>query len=244
MNEEQLQNLVKKLHAIQKTNGQFNETEQELLTLIGDFLNSFQRTSSQSPTQKVLGDANESFGQKLFQPMELTKKPLVQLSEPSLSSQKLEQLSQNLEQLSQNSEKLLDDLRDSSIRFEAERHQCPIDIENLFYNTLDRNYRQSESAPKDILILIRLRKEDSNKIPAKQDWVIQDTLSDTNADLRKMSGQILPESCKCSEWAGIPLKVEKVELLKPTAGEVAKKLAGIWVIQVAICDIKPGVGIM
>lgn len=244
MNEEQLQNLVKKLHAIQKTNGQFNDTEQELLALIGEFLNSIQRTSSQSQTQKVLGDADESFGQKLLQPMELTKKPLAPLSEPSLSSQKLEQLSQNLEQLSQNSEKLLDDLRDSSIRFEADRHQFSIDIDNLFYNTLDRNYRQSESAPKDILILIRLRKEDSNKIPAKRDWVIQDSLSDINADLRKMSGQILPENCKCSEWAGIPLQVEKVELLKPTAGEFAKELAGIWVIQVAVCNIKPGVEIM
>ncbi|MEZ2341515.1 hypothetical protein [Microcoleus sp.] len=238
MNEEQLQKLIKKLHAIQKINGRFKETEQEVLTLIGDFLNSFQRTSSQR--QKVLRDTDESFGQKLERQRELTKKSEAQLSSLSLSSHKLEQLSHNLEQLLQNSEKLLAEMRDSSIRFETERHQCPSDIEKLFYNTLNRNYRQSEDAPKDILVLIRLRREDLDKMPARRDWVIQDTLSDTNADLRKMSGQILPESCKCSEWASICLKVEKVELLKLMAGEIAKKIAGIWLIQVGVCDTKSG----
>jgi len=242
VNEDQLQKLIKKLHAIQKKNGLFKETEQELLTLIGDFLNSLQRTSSQR--QKVLGDADESLGQKLERQMELTNQSEAQLSSPSLSVYKLEQQSQNLEQLLHNSEKLLAEMRDSSIRFETERYHCPSDIENLFYNTLNRNYCQSEDAPKDILVLMQIRPEDLDKMPARRDWVIQDTLSDTNADLRKMSGQILPENCKCSEWVGIPLKVEKVELLKPTAGEVAKELAGIWVIQVAICDIKSGVGIM
>ncbi|MEG3875618.1 hypothetical protein [Microcoleus sp. Z1_B5] len=86
MNEYQLQKLIKKLHAIQKKNGLFKEKEQELLTLIGDFLNSLQRTSSQR--QKVLGDADESLGQKLERQMELTNKSEAQLSSPSLSVHK------------------------------------------------------------------------------------------------------------------------------------------------------------
>lgn len=123
-----------------------------------------------------------------------------------------------------------------SIGLQAKHQQSQSESVYSFYNPLTLADIQSKNAPKNILVLIGLRKEDLDKIPIKRDWIIPDTLSDATADLRKMTGQILLESCKYSEWADISLKLEKVELLKPTAGEIAKELAGIWVIWVAICD--------
>lgn len=172
---------------------------------------------------------SENLEQKLTQLRELRKELEAQPQASSLSQQNLKQLLQNLEKISVK-------ISDSTIGLQAKRQQSQSESVYSFYNPLILADIQSEDAPKNILVLIRLRKEDLDKIPTKRDWVIPDTLSDATADLRKMTGQILPESCKCSEWAGISLKVEKVELLKPTAGEIAKELAGIWVIRVAICD--------
>lgn len=171
---------------------------------------------------------SENLEQKFTQLRELRKEFEAQPKASSLSQQNLKQLLQNLEKMSA---KISD-----SIGLQAERQQSQSESVYSFYNPLTLADIQSKGAPKNILVLIRLRKEDLDKIPTKRDWVIPDTLSEATADLRKMTGQILPESCKCSEWAGIILKVEKVELLKPTAGEIAKELAGIWVIRVAICD--------